>query len=420
MMHEKQIADALHELVTSGYSNVPGRADAIGELQESWQAVRATGTRLWLDTGDIDEASELWNPAFEALTTNNTLLNREVQKGLYDDFVGEAASTIRAVAPALDRKHLLLEIAFALNARHGLALVERFDANVSVELHTDLAHDVERTIAYGRRFYSICPERFYIKIPLSLAGLVAARRLTESGIPINLTLGFSARQNVLTALVAKTAFVNVFMGRLSAFVADNALGDGVNVGEKATLATQRELLGLREAGMTETRLIGASMRTGSQVGTLAGLDVFTMPPKVARQYLADPLAAVRTRISDAPVVTMAEGVTLDSLAASTLWDVPIEFRKVAEEVAQIDPGLLTPEEISGRLERVGIHDLFPRWSENEIHTAAADGKIPVYEHWKPQLQSGQVGLDALMNLSAFLSFAADQAALDSRTEAHLG
>lgn len=44
------------------------------------------------------------------------------------------------------------------------------------------------------------------------------------------------------------------------------------MGEKATLATQRVLLGLRAAGRSPSRLIGASLREGRQVATLAGLE----------------------------------------------------------------------------------------------------------------------------------------------------
>jgi len=131
-----------------------------------WAGLRATGSRLWLDTGDVDEASRLWNDSFEALTTNNTLLNIEIQKGLYDHLVKDAAAELMKAAPGLGTDELVLEIAFILNARHGLELVKRFDAHVSVELHTDLAHDVERMVAYGRRFHAICPERFYVKVPL--------------------------------------------------------------------------------------------------------------------------------------------------------------------------------------------------------------------------------------------------------------
>jgi len=43
-----------------------------------------------------------------------------------------------------------------------------------------------------------------------------------------------------------------------------------------------------------------------------------------------------------------------------------------------------------------------------------DGKIPVFETWKNRLETGQIGLDALMNLSALYSFVTDQEALDDR------
>ncbi len=56
-----------------------------------WEALRSTGTELWLDTGDMDEAEANWSAEMSALTTNNTLLNNEIQKGIYDvfDFRGE-------------------------------------------------------------------------------------------------------------------------------------------------------------------------------------------------------------------------------------------------------------------------------------------------------------------------------------------
>jgi len=420
MSNEHAIEAKVHELVREGFRHEFGTQRVTPAPDRAWGAVRKVGTSLWLDTGDLEEADKLWNAEFEALTTNNTLLNKEVQKGLYDDLVGRAAAAIREAAPGLDQRRLLLEIAFVLNARHGLALVDRFDAFVSVELHTDLADDAERTVAYGRRFHAVCPERFFVKVPLSPAGLIGARRLSESGIPVNFTLGFSARQNVLSALVARPAFVNVFMGRLNAFVADNELGDGKNVGEKATLATQRELLALRDAGRTETRLIGASMRDGTQVGSLAGLDVYTMPPKVAAQYKDDPLPSVESRVSDDPQVTAAPGVGLEDFAAPTLWEVTPALKSCAVDIAQIDPDRLTPDGIVGRLADAGSGDLFPQWSEDDVRTAAADGKIPVYDHWKDRLASGEIGLDALMNLSAFQSFATDQCALDARIAAHLG
>ena len=70
----------------------------------------------------MDEAAELWCSSFAALTTNNSLLNKEVQKGIYDDLIKEVA----AVTKDLPQQQRVIEIAFVLNARHGLRLASRF------------------------------------------------------------------------------------------------------------------------------------------------------------------------------------------------------------------------------------------------------------------------------------------------------
>ena len=107
----------------------------------------------------------MWTQEFSALTTNNTLLNKEVQTGRYNSLVSKAAQ-ILAAYPQLTEQERMLEFAFILNAWHALRLVEKFDAYVSVEEHTALANDVEQAIDYAKRFYAVCPERFIIKIPL--------------------------------------------------------------------------------------------------------------------------------------------------------------------------------------------------------------------------------------------------------------
>ena len=380
----------------------------------AWAALRATGTRLWLDTGDIAAAANLWNAGFEALTTNNTLLNAEVQKGQYDDLVRTTAAALRRENPGIAEADLRLEIAFVLNTRHGLRLVHEFGAKVSVELHTDLAGDAARSVAYGRRFHAICPDRFIVKIPLTPAGYLAARRLSLDGIPVNFTLGFSARQNLLAALFARPQYVNVFMGRLNAFVADRKLGDGRNVGEKTTLATQRALIDCRQAGRSPTQLIGASMRDGGQVAALAGLDVFTMPPKVAADYRAHPPASVAPRIGDDPAVTTAPGVRPEDFNAASLWEVSPAFRHAVDALLAGDPDSLAPEGLVAHFEAAGLPGFLPRWTEADRAAIAADGKIPSYERWKGDLAAGRLGLDALMNASGLMSFTADQKALDDR------
>lgn len=412
----RTIAQEIHSIVRADFHHEFGRAKTGLIDQPIWQAVRDTGTRLWLDTGDIDTACDLWCRQFQAVTTNNTLLNREVQKGIYDDLIGSVSAALRQFAYDMDEQQFLYELTFVLNARHALRLVEMLDANVSVELHTDFGNDVDMSVEYGRRYYAICPERFYVKVPLTPAGFIAARKLGKLGVPINFTLGFSARQNYFAALFANPRFVNVFLGRLNSFVADNGLGSGENMGEKTTLTTQRHLLKLRKESKTDSCLIGASMRGSSQVAALAGLDVHTIPTKVASDFLTNPPDKIRSRLADNPQINLAQGVTLQDFNGTTLWDVPESFANCVEKLLSKDIDNLVPDQIMEHFENAGFGDFLYDWSADDIETVRADGKIPVYEHWKDQLSSCKLGLDSLMNISAFYSFDTDQKQLDDRVK----
>jgi len=383
-----------------------------------WAQLRACGSDLWLDTGDIDEASSLWCREFTALTTNNALLNREVQKGIYDDLVAQVACELRGqVAP----EDLVLEIAFVLNAHHGLRLSREFGARVSVELHTDLARDVERSVRYGRRYFEIAPESFYVKVPLTPEGLLAARRLGDQGVPVNFTLGFSARQNYLITAVARPAFVNVFLGRLNSFVADHGLGAGAMVGEKATLASQRAVRSLRAQLGVGTRQIAASMREGSQVLALAGVDVLTMPPAVARQFeeLSPPAHAVSSQLDSAPRIELAQGVDRAALGLDVLWEVCEGLESAVEGLLDVGLERLDGPGICELLARRGFADLLPAWHDADLEAVAADGKMPRYERWRSRLARREVGLDALMTICGLQAFAAEQKAMDDRIRSML-
>jgi len=415
MIPSDKLIGTVKAFVREGFHHVFGKPKTTASPDPEWKKLLDTGTALWLDTGDIDEARKLWCAEFAALTTNNTLLNREVQKGIYDGLVKKAAAAVKKTEPGIGDSDLMLEIAFILNAYHGLRLVETFDVKVSVELHTDLAHDVDRTVRYGKRYFDICPERFYVKVPLTPAGYLAARKLGSMGVPINFTLGFSARQNYLAALLTRPSFVNVFMGRLNAFAADNHMGDGKNVGEKATLSTQRELLALRRQNRTKTMLIGASMRDSSQVVSLAGLDVYTMPPKVAAGYRASPAPSLTSQVHvDPPVELGAEAGLFRSL-----WEVPPAFKNCVDQLLKQDVDNMKPDAMVRHFGSSGFTDFLPSWNAADAKTIGTDGKIPVYEHWKSRLKNGEVGLDAIMNAAGFYSFAGDQKAFDDRVRSLL-
>lgn len=391
-----------------------------GDTNPLWARLREVGTEPWLDTGDMDEASRLWAHEFTALTTNNTLLNKEIQKGLYDAWIPEAAAAVREDRPDISDQDLVLEIAFALNARHGLRLVERFGAYVSVELHTDLAHDVERSLAYGRRYAALC-DKFIVKVPLTPAGLIAARHLEEDGIPVNFTLGFSARQNFLVTCVARPSWVNIFLGRLGAYAAGEGLGDGAWVGERSLFASQAAVRELRESIGAPTRQIAASMRAGEQVATLAGTDVYTMPIGVAEGFLDSQPSVddLKDCSSEDYQPTWAEGIDPDAEGMNELWEIDADFRAACLELAGRDVNDLSAEAVLETLDAAGYSAVFPRLTDDERATLIAEGKAPKRATWQESLSNGRYGLDGLFTLAGLHAFAQDQAALDDRIRQQL-
>ena len=373
-----------------------------------WQRFRDVGTELWLDTGDVDAIEPRWCKQFTALTTNNTLLNKEVQKGIYDQLVPRAAEAVREVLPGASEHQVVLEIAFILNAVHGLKLVRSFDADVSVELHTDISTDIDASVRYGQRFAAIEPERFIVKVPLTPEGLIAARELREDGIRINFTLGFSARQNVLIAKVAKVDWVNVFMGRINSFISGAGLGSGDGAGEKATLASQRALRAIAAAGGPTVRQIGASIRSGQQVLDLAGMDVMTIPLAAADAANASgtPLEQIIDHTDDDP--------TVEATGCDAFWADDKGVAAAADELTARPTDELDGQAVLDCLQKHGAGDLFPILDDAEQKQIRADGKIPKFNVWKDRVAAKTANWDGLLSLAALESFAVDQQGLDDR------
>jgi len=409
-----ELAELSHEIAAEGWSG-PGSIEAPSDARLA--ALVKLGTRPWLDTGNLAEARRLWRREFAGLTTNNTLVNQVVQTGALDEIIRGATQRLRQSKSQLERNELVMEVGFILNCRVALRLVETFGVPVSVELHPSLAHEVDESVLFGRRYHAVCPGYFLIKVPLTPAGYCAAARLEAEGVPVNLTLGFSARQNYLAALLSRPHFVNVFLGRLNAVVADNALGDGRNVGEKATLAAARETTRIRETRpAVGTLLIAASMRAASQVTELAGVDVQTIPPTVAEQFLTGDTSAADmvSQLERDPEIELKPGLSAAEAGLNVLWEVDDATRATAEDLLRADPLKLTPEDVIRACED---HDagLFHRFTRAEEAAIATKGKIPELARWR-----GQVALDDLMTRSGLLSFAADQQALDNRIRSVVG
>ena len=377
-----------------------------GKRDPFWEALRNAGTELWLDTGDMDEAEENWTAEMSALTTNNTLLNKEIQKGIYDIFITEAKSVVRELPP----EERIKEISFMLNARHALRLASRFGGYVSVELHTDTAHDIEAIQKYGKRFHDICPDQFIIKVPYTAEGLIGARLLKDSGVRVNFTLGFSARQNVLVTRVARPDYVNVFLGRIGAFMLDNKLGDGSGAGEKALIASQNWVTGLSAENPWTTYQIAASLREFRQLELLAGTDVFTMPPKVAAAGHEKLSGEFSSHIHENYEASIYESA--GEAQIGKFWEVDNNVLKLSERLSSDLPS--SGAELIRIAHEEGCRDMFPFLSAEERSFVSSDGKIPVYSHWEKKITEGKIAPDTLLTLAGLASFTADQQALDDR------
>lgn len=377
-----------------------------GKKDPFWEALRNTGTELWLDTGDMEEAETNWSAEMSALTTNNTLLNNEIQKGIYDVFISEAKSIVRD----LPQEERVKEIAFILNARHGLRLAQKFGGLVSVELHTDTAHDIKAILNYGKRFHDICPEQFIVKVPLTAEGLIGARLLKDSGVKVNFTLGFSARENVLITRVARPDYVNVFLGRIGAFMINNKLGDGSGAGEMAVIASQNWVTGLSAENPWQTRQIAASLRSQNQLELLAGTDVFTMPPKVAAAGHKELSGKFSSRLHenyDVSIFASAKNAHIEKF-----WEVDKKVLKLSERLASKLPS--TGSELFHIANDEGCEDMFPSLSKEEKVFITSDGKIPVYSRWEKKISEGKIAPDTLLTLAGLASFTLDQEMLDLR------
>lgn len=400
---DKELRSIIRQFILS----VTKESPVISDADVFWQNLRDTGTELWLDTGDMDEAARNWTSEMTALTTNNTLLNAEIQKGIYDDLILRA----RDLFKDMPLRQQVIEIAFILNARHGLRLAQKFGGFVSVELHTDTAHDLEAIVKTGLRYAEIDPH-FIVKVPYTATGILGARTLHERGVRINFTLGFSARQNLLATALAQPDYVNVFLGRLGAYCKDNGLGSGDGIGERAVLSSQKWVNKMNMQYGLSTKLIAASLRSAAQLEKLAGTDVFTIPVKVAaegRKTLTGNFASRLHENYPIDINSNAEGCHFEKI-----WEVGEQELMLVRDLSDDLP--CCGDTLIEHARKAGCGDMFPVLSEQDLHVISLDGKIPRHDYWADRLRSGELAIDTLLNLAGLASFKHDQAQLDQRIE----
>ena len=138
------------------------------------------------------------------------------------------------------------------------------------------AIDLEGMLNEGRKLAAIA-RNVAVKVPLTLDGLKACRKLTDEGRMVNVTLCFTANQALLAAKAGAT-FISPFVGRL-----DDIGIDGMELIEEIRAIYDNYDFG--------TQLLAASIRTPNHVklAAMAGADVATVPPAVLKSLLKHPL-----------------------------------------------------------------------------------------------------------------------------------
>ncbi|KAF0280514.1 MULTISPECIES: fructose-6-phosphate aldolase [Spiribacter] len=145
-------------------------------------------------------------------------------------------------------------------------ICEIVDGPVSAEV---AALEYEGMLREARTLAEIA-DNVVVKLPLTLNGLKACRRLSGDGIATNVTLCFSANQALLAAKAGAT-YVSPFIGRL----------DDINIDGMALISDIRAIYDNYDF---PTKILAASIRHANHVKTaaLAGADVATIPPGVIR------------------------------------------------------------------------------------------------------------------------------------------
>jgi transaldolase len=147
------------------------------------------------------------------------------------------------------------------------------DGPISAEV---ISIDADGMIKEARQLAKI-HENIVVKIPMTVDGLKATRKLAEEGIKTNVTLVFSPLQALMAAKAGAT-FVSPFIGRL-----DDLSQEGLLLVE--------QIVEIYSNYAFDTEIIVASIRNPLHVleSALMGADIATIPFNVLAKLAAHPM-----------------------------------------------------------------------------------------------------------------------------------
>ena len=155
-------------------------------------------TRSMLDDGTIQRYINSYSVT--GLTSNPSIFDKAIGSGEYNDAIREKAHK------GLSDEDLFFELAIEDLRRAAdlfLSIHERSDGVdgwVSLEVSPLLAYDTARTVEVAKSLHARAGRRnLFIKIPGTPEGLPAITEAIAAGVPVNVTLLFSADQYVAAA-----------------------------------------------------------------------------------------------------------------------------------------------------------------------------------------------------------------------------
>ena len=196
--------------------------------------------KFFIDTANINEIKEAHSMGMvDGVTTNPSLIAKEGR----------------------DFKEIITEIC-------GIV-----DGPISAEV---IRLDTEGMIKEARDLAAI-HENIVVKIPMTVDGLKATRRLAAEGIKTNVTLVFSPLQALMAAKAGAT-YVSPFIGRLD------------DISQEGLLLVE-QLVEIYSNYAFDTEIIVASVRNPLHVleSALIGADIATIPFNVLAKLAAHPL-----------------------------------------------------------------------------------------------------------------------------------
>lgn len=196
--------------------------------------------KFFIDTANIREIKEALSMGLvDGVTTNPSLIAKEGRK--FEEIIRE--------------------------------ICEIVNGPISAEV---ISLDTDGMVKEARELAAI-HENIVVKIPMTIDGLKATRKLTEENIKTNVTLVFSPIQALMAAKAGAT-YVSPFVGRL-----DDLAQDGMELVE--------QIVDIYNNYAFDTEIIVASIRNPIHVleAALLGADIATIPFNVLSKLASHPM-----------------------------------------------------------------------------------------------------------------------------------